>query len=189
MSSPLVHSVHFYDHDEALIARLHNIVTSSLESGSLVLIVATEEHRAQLAAALQESGPKMENLAEKHLKMLDAKQTLAKFMLHGHPSDRRFNESVGKLLTDARTSANKEKHSLTVFGEMVAILWSEGNKVGALELERLWNDVLHDRAFHLHCAYPRWILEDGSDTLLLKSICDEHSSVLGHAAQLRSSAA
>jgi len=36
---------------------------------------------------------------------------------------------------------------LPFFGEMVAILWSEGNKVGALELERLWNDVLKDHAF------------------------------------------
>jgi hypothetical protein len=44
---------------------------------------------------------------------------------------------------------------LTVFGEMVALLWAEGKKEAALEVEALWNDALNDRAFHLHCAYPR----------------------------------
>jgi hypothetical protein len=48
----------------------------------------------------------------------------------------------------------------------------------------MWNDALHDRMFHLHCAYPRWILEDSANNLLVKAICDEHSSVLGHAAHM-----
>jgi hypothetical protein len=187
MSSPLVHSVHFYEHDEALIARLHNIIVSSLEGGSSVVIVASEEHRGQLAAAMEESGSKVSNLAEKHLQMFDAKEMLAKFMVNGRPSDRRFRESVGKLIMESRTSAQNKQRGLTVFGEMVALLWAEGNKVGAVELERLWNDLLHERSFHLHCAYPRWILQDGSDTLMIKSICDEHSSVFGHARHLKSS--
>lgn len=187
MSSPLVHSVHFYEHDEALIARLHNIVTSSLEGGSSVLIVASKEHRDQLAAAMDESGSKISKLAKQHLQMFDAKEMLAKFMVNGHPSDRRFRESVGKLIMESRVAAKNERRGLTVFGEMVAILWAEGNKVGALELERLWNDLLHERSFHLHCAYPRWILQEGSDSLLVKSVCDEHSTVFGHAAHLKSS--
>jgi hypothetical protein len=119
--------------------------------------------------------------------MFDAKASLARFMVNGHPSDKRFLEFVGKLLEISFRAAN-ERNGIAVFGEMVAVLWSEGNKVGALELERLWNDVLNDHAFHLHCAYPRWILQDGSDSLLLNAICDEHSSVFGHAAHLKQSA-
>jgi MEDS: MEthanogen/methylotroph, DcmR Sensory domain len=189
MSSPLVHSVHFYDYDEALIARLHNIIVSSLEGGSSVLIVATEEHRGQLAAAMNECGTEIKELAEQHLQMLDAKEMLAKFMVNGYPNDRRFRQSVGKLIMDASVAAKNERRGLTVFGEMVAISWTKGNKVGALELERLWNDLLHERSFHLHCAYPRWILQDGSDALMIKSICDEHSSVFGHAAHIKNSPA
>ena len=187
MSSPLVHSVHFYDHDEALIARLHNIIVSSLQGGSSALIVATDEHRAQLTAAVDESGPSIKKLAKQRLQMLDANETLAKFMVNGHPSDRRFRESVGNVIMDARLAAKNAHRGLTVFGEMVAILWAEGNKIGALELERLWNDLLQDRSFHLHCAYPRWILQQGSESLMLKSICDEHSSVFGYASHLKNS--
>ena len=183
--SHLIHSVHFYDHDEALIDRLQNIIVSSLKGGSSVLIVATVEHRTQLDTAIGVAGSKIKKLAKERLQMLDAKETLAKFMVNGRPSDRRFRESVGKLITDASLAANNEQRRITVFGEMVAVLWTEGNKVAALELERLWNDLLHAGSFHLHCAYPRWILQEGSDNVLIKAVCDEHSSVFGHAAHLK----
>ena len=127
---------------------------------------------------------------KRRLLMLDAKQTLNKFMVNGHPSDRHFSETVGKLIKELKQSAkNDQRGGLTVFGEMVALLWSEGNKLGALELERMWNDALQDRSFHLHCAYPRSILKDSVGSVTLKAICDEHSSVLGHAHHLPSYAA
>jgi hypothetical protein len=52
----------------------------------------------------------------------------------------------------------------------------------------MWNEALHDGGFHLQCAYPRWILEDNADNLMVEAICDEHSSVLGHAAHIAHSA-
>jgi MEDS: MEthanogen/methylotroph, DcmR Sensory domain len=188
MSSPVVHSVHFYDHDEALVSRLHNIIVSSLESGSSVLVVGTPEHRRQLGALLTESGFQSSK-TEDRVWMLDAKETLDKFMLHGHPSDRLFTQIVVKLINDVKQAAKNEQRALTVFGEMVAVLWSEGNKAGALELERMWNDALQDRSFHLHCAYPRSILKDAGSNVTVKAICDEHSTVLGHAQRARHSAA
>jgi hypothetical protein len=150
--------------------------------------VATKEHRRQLAAALKDSERAVEHLTKDRLQMLDARETLSKFMLNGHPSDQRFAGTVSKLIADARTRATNEHRGLTVFGEMVALLWGEGNKVAALELERMWNEALHDRSFHLHCAYPRWILEDNANNLVVKAICDEHSSVFGHASRIPHSA-
>ena len=186
MPSPLVHSVHFYDHDAALISRLHNVVQSSLDGGGSVLIVASEGHRLQLQSALKQSG---KSVPDGRLQMFDARETLSKFMVGDRPSDSRFAETVGALLGNARETTRNPRRSVTVFGEMVAVLWEEGNKTGALELERLWNDTLHQRNFHLHCAYPRWILQDKSDNLMIKAICDEHSSVLGHSNRLRPSVA
>jgi hypothetical protein len=61
---------------------------------------------------------------------------------------------------------------------MVAVLWDEGNREGAIELENLWNDVLNDRAFHLHCAYPRSAFNSQSNDSGMESICHTHSHVL-----------
>jgi hypothetical protein len=58
----------------------------------------------------------------------------------------------------------------------VADLWAEGNKAGALALEKLWNDTLNESAFHLHCAYPRSLF--GKNDGGLRSICNAHSHIL-----------
>jgi len=87
--------------------------------------------------------------------MLDAKQLLSAFMRNGSPDRDRFMASIGQLLTDARKTAKSRDQGLTVFREMVAVLRNEGQKEAAIELEALRNEALGDRAFHLHCAYPR----------------------------------
>ncbi|MDP9275804.1 MAG: MEDS domain-containing protein [Chloroflexota bacterium] len=43
---------------------------------------------------------------------------------------------------------------MRVFGEMVALLWAEGDRNGALVLEELWNDLTRRLSFPLLCAYP-----------------------------------
>lgn len=176
-----VHSVHFYDFDEALILRLRSIVSSAIDTGNSVVIVATEDHRRQLVSALENWGVDPRGLEKDgRLHFLDAREMLDKFMVGGHPDNKLFLNSVGKLLTSAKRSAWNSHHGLTVFGEMVAVLWEEGNPAGALELEALWNDLLNDRAFHLHCAYPRHIVN--ADPLALRAVCESHSHVIGYRA-------
>src|SRR5438128_2169854 len=70
---------------------------------------------------------------------------------------------------------------LVVFGEMVSVLWNEGNRVGALALEHLWNEVLKQQAFQLHCAYPRTLFV--GDEAGIFNICESHSQILGVPAQ------
>ena len=181
--SPLVHSVHFYDHDDALILRLRSIVTSAIDAGNSILIVATEDHRRQLTSVLEKWGGDLRGLKEDgRLNLHDARETLAKFMVKGLPDRERFLATVGALVWSVKEAAWNAHRGLTVFGEMVALLWEEGNTGGALQLESLWNDLLNDRAFHLHCAYSRKILQRNPDAMLLKAICEEHSHVIGHVA-------
>jgi hypothetical protein len=110
--------------------------------------------------------------------MYDAKEILSTFMVKGKPDSGMFRQSVGKLLRDAKAKARSKDGGLTVFGEMVAVLWEQGNKAAALALEELWNDVLNDRAFHLHCAYPRWTFVNDGDETGLAAVCHAHSHVL-----------
>ena len=67
---------------------------------------------------------------------------------------------------------------LTVFGEMVAVLWEQGKKEAALELERLWNEILNGHPFHLHCAYPRWAFITDEDQDGLDAIYRTHSHLV-----------
>ena|SRR5579872_2126188 len=181
-SSAVIHSVHFYDQDEALIQRLRGIVESAVETGNSTLIVATNKHRTQLALELEKSGLDVPGL-EQHgrLNFHDARETLTKIMVDRAPDRKRFAKLVGNMVSSSKQAAWNAGRGVTVFGEMVTLLWEDGNHTAALELENLWNELLHDQAFHLHCAYPRHILEN-SDANMIRAICEGHSHVIGVAA-------
>ncbi len=101
-------------------------------------------------------------------------------MVNGLPDRQRFFASVGSLVAAAKETSRNASRGLTVFGEMVAVLWEQGNKMGALRMETLWNELLNDRAFHLHCAYPRSLFSDGADVAAIEAVCGSHSHVFGH---------
>ena len=61
---------------------------------------------------------------------------------------------------------------------MVALLWTDGNVVGAIELEALWNDLANTYAFSLYCAYPMASLEATDDIVSAQHVCTSHSDVI-----------
>ena len=173
-----VHSVQFYDTDQALIDRLCGVVSSALLVGNSVLIVATKDHRELLTKALQRLEVNVRNYArEERFTMCDADEMLSKFMVKGMPDPKLFLSTVGQLLLEVKKAARSKDLGLTVFGEMVAVLWDKGNKAGALALESLWNDLLNERAFHLHCAYPRSLFSQDEPGML--NVCESHTHVAG----------
>ena len=71
-------------------------------------------------------------------------------MVDGTPDPHRFAETVGPVIRTARTGDRR----VLAFGEMVALLWAEGNREAAIRLEQLWNDLARRETFALLCAYP-----------------------------------
>lgn len=179
---PAVHSVHIYDNDTDLITRLGAIVASSLRLGSSALVVATPEHRTQLVDHLREAGIQVRScVREGRYTMLDAREALSMFLRDGQPDAKLFHRTVGNTVDLLRQRATAAKMNLTVFGEMVSLLWGDGRKDAALELEGLWNATLQHSTFHLHCGYPREILASEFD---VANVCDAHSHVLGYIPKL-----
>ena len=170
-----IHSVHFYDTHKTLIDRLFGLVSSGFAAGNSVMIVATQDHRRQLIDALERAGIDVPMLtAEKRFVMYDTKETLATFMVGDRPLAPLFMVTVRELLSGVKQSAG---HGVVVFGEMVAALWEDGNRDGALELERLCNSLLNETPFHMHCAYPRALFSD--DQAGMFNICKNHSHLVG----------
>ncbi len=176
-STPTVHSVHFYTSHGALIDRLCGVVCSGLQVGHSVLLVMTPDHRKELLNCLERLGVGVRKAArEGRFSIFDAEELLSTFMVADIPHPELFVRSVGVLLSDAKKVARSQDQGLTVFEEMVAVLWEQGNKSGALTLENLWNDLFNDRAFHLHCAYPQWLFENDGDGV--RCITEAHSQVV-----------
>jgi PAS domain S-box-containing protein len=65
------------------------------------------------------------------------------------------------------------------FGEMVALLWAQGNKAAAIRLEELWNDLARTQSFALFCAYPMSAFaEPANDGISLGDVCTCHTRVI-----------
>lgn len=172
-----VHSVHFYDNHDSLVDRLCGIVSSGLLVGNSVVLVCTDEHREQLIRSLGRSQIDVRNHARQgRFAIYDATEMLDMFMVGETPDADLFKRSVGKVLTEAKKVARRKDRNLTVFGEMVALLWEDGKKTAALALEKLWNRTLEEKAFHLHCAYPAWLFDRREEEM--HDICQLHSHFL-----------
>lgn len=177
-SAPLIHSVYFYDTEEAFMQRLIGVATSALNSGNGVLVIITPEHAEQLAQFLS---PRLIRNAHAmaRLTIVDAAAVLEKCMANGVPDRDCFLQAIHGLVKEASIPADGAGGNLTVFAEMVAVHWARGQKEAALELERLWNEALAGGSFYLHCAYPKSHFAYAPDQSAITAICEHHSHTFG----------
>lgn len=147
------HAVQFYEREEFLLEGVTRFVAAGISDGDCAVVIATKEHRADIDARLVRRGIDL-NAARRRgsYLVLDAADTLAKFMVDGRPDAAKFQEVVGTLLD--RAIQGPPIRRVRAFGEMVALLWADGYPDAAIELERLWNDLARRQTFSLLCGYP-----------------------------------
>ena len=166
------HEVQFYSDDASFLIGLIRLVEPVLEDGSKVIVVATEAHRSSLLQGLQARGVDTAGAEEDgRLVLMDAAEVLSTFMEDGGPNRERFLSSIVPLI---RCTELKHKRVM-VFGEGVGVLCAEGRVEAAIELERLWNELMQTHSFHLRCAYP---MTEELKRGPYAAICSEHSAVL-----------
>lgn len=167
------HSVSVYDHDHQVVDTVTTHVAEGLAAGERVVVIISADHAAELERSVPARGVALaQTRAEGRLVVLDAASTLAGFMDDGIPDPDRFVDTVGGVLADVGADGTPVR----AFGEMVALLWEEGNIAGAVRLEELWNELAQVHVFSLLCAYPSRAF---ATTALrdLKRVCALHDAV------------
>lgn len=169
------HFVQFYETDAFLLNSLRDFIGAGLVTGDVCIVVATPTHQAELEERLCGYGLDLSAArAGGQYVALDAAETLAKFMVDGAPKPERFAEVIGAVIAQAAQGNRRVR----IFGEMVALLWADGNQDAALRVEELWNGLQERYSFLLFCAYP---LRDVGGTALaapFNHICASHSRVI-----------
>src|SRR3954466_3776158 len=175
---PFRHHVQFYEDDAVLVEGLSRTVGTALALGEAAIVIATEPHRIGLENCLRSRGVDSSvAVAQGRYIVADAGELLSRFMVGDSPDENLFREAVVPLLEKCATDANGKKRHVVAFGEMVAILWGEGNGEAAVRLEQLWNRLSEHYSFTLNCAYSITGFRHESDADVLRQICDEHSDV------------
>jgi signal transduction histidine kinase/ActR/RegA family two-component response regulator len=169
------HFVQFYEADGFLLNSLSGFIGKAIKADEGAVVVATQAHRDGLDELLQANGVDIVSAkARARYLAVDAAETLAEFMVGDTPNRELFNRIVGGTiasLTDGRSPTS-------AFGEMVGLLWAQGNLTGALRLEELWNELQKIHSFSLFCAYPMNELCGEKFMESHSSVCSLHSRVI-----------
>jgi signal transduction histidine kinase len=170
------HAVQFYDDEEFLFDTVAQFLHVGLLAGEHLLVIATAEHREGFKRHLQ-SADIDGVLASGRLAFLDARETLAKFMVDGTPDPARFHGLLDTVL-GPMSRTGQERAGIRAYGEMVDLLWKDGNPAAAIRLEELWNDAARSYSFSLLCAYLMGNFYKEADTGRFLEVCRNHSHVV-----------
>jgi hypothetical protein len=172
--APCDHFVQIYDDSGVMLDLLEGFVSGGLRDGDGVVIIATQQHINALDARLLAQGLNLKTLrAEDRYLTYDAADTLAKFMVNDWPDEALFRQTVKETLLRARGNGRHVR----AFGEMVAILWANGQSAATVRLEHLWHQFNAEEKFSLFCAYPRVGFTQDAEASIAE-ICAAHSKVI-----------
>ncbi|HEY5380680.1 MAG TPA: ATP-binding protein [Acidobacteriaceae bacterium] len=181
--APHRHSVQFYEEDDALLNALAEFAGSALGTGNACLVLATAAHRDGLAGRLAHFGVHVEKVVDEgRLILLDAEETLRLLMVDEWPDSGRFLQLLEPMLRQLSggqsAGAGKRRVQLSVYGELVALLWADGKPEAAIRLEQMWNELLTRFDFTLLCGYPMRGFERVEHERLFREVCATHSEVI-----------
>jgi PAS domain S-box-containing protein len=170
------HMVQFYETDSFLLDSVSDFLGAGLGSGAACIVLTTAAHQQGLSQRLQANGLDLASLqARGKYFPLDAAQTLAQILREGSPDPQQFVRIIGGLIE--HTVAGDKP--IRIFGEMVALLWQQGNHPAALQVETLWNEVRPNvHPFSLLCAYPLSLFAEHTHEQAFMHVCDQHSQVI-----------
>ncbi len=160
------HRVQFYEKDAFLLDELIGFIDAGLEAGQAGVVIATQPHLDDLERRLRErSHPSGRYI------VMDAAETLSKFMVDGWPDERLFAEVVGEVVQRAARDGDHNVRRVRAFGEMVSLLWAQGAREAAIRLEELWDGLAATLPVSVLCAYPmREFHDEGARRRLLSNL-------------------
>lgn len=135
------HVLRYCQDDTALTISAAGFLADGIASGEPAVVFATPARREATCECLRERGLDVDYLErESRLTLLDARATLATFMVGDLPDAHKFSHSVGAAVE--RLCAANHGSPVRAFGEMVSLLWQDGNTRAAVRLEELWGELI-----------------------------------------------
>src|SRR6188472_2872427 len=99
------HVVQFYEDDRFLCDVVAHFIATGLQAGEVAIVIAEESRREALRTELDARGIEVTHAEQSgSLHMLDARSTLARFMVGDRPEEHAFSNTIGDVLARARAA-------------------------------------------------------------------------------------
>ena len=171
------HIVQLYQDPDFYGEAISHFAAEGINKGESIILVATQPNWQNIAGRLAGKGFNTgELLGRGQLTVLDADQTLPKFMRGNTPDAEIFKSIAGRTIEQARAGGKYPR--VRWWGEMVNVLYLDGNPRGSNRLEELFDEVAHEHAIAIFCSF----LMDKYDHSIYESdflnVCRTHSHVI-----------
>jgi hypothetical protein len=149
---------------------------AGLRKGSGVVLIATKANTELFLDRLSRTDLDVESYRKSgQLSLQDAEAMLSRFLRAGMPEWTDFKRVVGPVLDRAQAFGQGAPRA---YGEMVNVLWKNGQEAAAIRLEEYWNDLARLYPFSLFCGYMVDCHDENSYSSPLHEIGRTHSHVL-----------
>ncbi|OLC46596.1 MAG: hypothetical protein AUH43_13545 [Acidobacteria bacterium 13_1_40CM_65_14] len=168
------HAVRFYENDKSLAQIVAQFLSDGLAAGNPGIVVATPAHRAAILRELVATSLDVVQLQRSNdLVLLDAQETLSIFMTNGKPEAEAFKNSMCEVIKTA--CRGRPNCTVRIYGQMVDVLWKNGQQEAAIRLEMLWNQLANTQAFSLLCGYAMGHFYKDAN---FQEVCRHHTHVV-----------
>jgi len=168
------HGARFFENDRSLARIVAEFLHQGFDREHRAIVVATADLGAEIVQALTDRSCDVGALQRSHeLVLVDAGGTLSTFMMDGTPNARKFSDHICQLIESV--SRGRANCTVRIFGQMVDVLWQQGEREAAIRLEVLWNQLARTKAFSLLCGYAigNFYKEAG-----FEDVSDQHSQLV-----------
>jgi hypothetical protein len=167
------HIAQTYQDEAFLLEAVGHYVRAGLRRGEGVVLIMRKTHWTALVA--QFGTLDLPAAVERgQVASYDADEMLAGLMKVGVPDHDAFHRMVGNAIGRMRRSYP----AVRAFGEMVDILWRDGRRAAAAELEKLWSDLVRTGPFALLCGYQVDPMDRAVYGGPFEALCNSHTHLI-----------
>jgi DcmR-like sensory protein len=171
------HIVQLYQDDNFYSEAISHFAAEGIVRGESIILVATRPHWENISRRMESKGFETAELFHRgQLTLLDADATLPKFMAGNDPDGNIFKPLARQTIAKARAGGKYPR--VRWWGEMVNVLYVNGNPRGSNRLEQLFDQVAHEESIAIFCSF----LMDKFDPKIYEeafgNVCKTHSHVI-----------
>lgn len=168
------HAVRFYENEKSLARIVAEFLADGLTTSEPGIVVATPVQRAAIVRELVLRGVDVVSLQRSgDLVLLDAEDTLSSFRANDKLDARAFKSAMCAVIE--RACRGRTNCIVRIYGQMVDLLWQEGQRDLAIHLEMLWNQLANTQLFSLLCGYTMGSFYKDAH---VDDICGQHTHVV-----------
>jgi len=176
-AGPRDHILQLYQDQEFLNRAVCRFAAGAIENGEGIILVPTAEHWDAFRPRLEAEGVDVKAAqARGQLTVVDADELLPRFMRDAMPDAPVFLGLAADVIGTARAEARYPK--VRWWGEMVNVLWEQGNVEASMALEDQFDRLAQHHEIAIFCSFVMDNFDNQVQSRLLPRLGTNHSHLI-----------